>query len=103
MPAAKRKTTTTANGKITRAQLARYEAMIAQRQEEEVRRHAFAGAHIFDFENCVEDVILHDFQVKPSYASILKKGKKSAPPTRGYSLAVAALVRERKKSAQTPK
>ena len=41
-------------------------------------------------------------QVKPSYASILKKEGKSAPPTRGYSLVVAALVRERKQSAQTP-
>ena len=48
-------------------------------------------------------MILHNFQDKPSYASILKKGNKSAPLTRGYSLAVAALVRERKKSAQAPK
>ena len=77
--------------------------MIAQWQEEEVRRHAFAGAHIFYFENCVEDVILHELQVKPFYASILKKGKKSAPPTRRHSLVVAALAREMKQSAQTPK
>ena len=29
--------------------------------------------------------------VKPSYATILKQGGKSAPPTRGYAAAVAAL------------
>ena len=37
MPAAKRKTKTTANRKITLAHPPRYEAMVAQQQEEEVR------------------------------------------------------------------
>ena len=30
-------------------------------------------------------------EVKPLYASVLKRGKTSAPPTRGYALAAAAL------------
>ena len=38
-------------------------------------------------------------KVKPSYTTILKKGRKSAPPVRGYSLAAAALGRMKKQSA----
>ena len=98
IPAEKRKTTTTrANRKITLAQFERYEAMLVKKQEEERGCHAVAGSPIF--ENCVkEGVILHQMQVKPSYASILKKGKKNAPPVRGYSLVAAALSRMKKQS-----
>ena len=55
---------------ITLAQLLRYEAMLVKQLEEEVGCHVVAGSHIF--ENCAEEVvILHQMQVKSSYAIIL--------------------------------
>ena len=55
------------------------------------------------FSRVKEGVILHQMQVKPSYATILKKGRKSAPPVRGYLLAAAALSRMKTQSAPPAK
>ena len=71
----KRKTrtpATTTERKIMFAQFRRYERLI-KGQEEERGRHALVDSHVY--ENCVEDVILHQREVEPYCASILKQGK----------------------------
>ena len=80
---------TTESRKITFAQFQRYEELLRKEQEEEWVSHAFVGSPVY--ENCVEGVILHQSEVKPSYARILKRGTKGAPQARGYAAAAAAL------------
>ena len=78
-----------ANRKITFAQFQHYKDFLRE-QEEERGSHAFVGFHVH--EECVDAVNLHQSEVKPSYASILRRGTPSALLARGYALAAATLI-----------
>ena len=73
--------------KITFAQFQRYERLLKE-QEEERGHHALVDSNVY--ENCVQGVIMHEREVEPSYASVLKQGRKRAPPASRYAAAATA-------------
>ena len=80
--------TTTTERKITFAQFQHYERLMKE-QEEDRGHHALVDSNVY--ENFVQGVIMHEREMKPSYASVLNQGRKRAPPECKYAAAVAAL------------
>ena len=70
-----RSTATTASWKITFAQFQRYEALLKE-QEEERGSHAIVGFHIH--KESVDELCLHQSEMKPSYANIIKRDTQRA-------------------------
>ena len=67
--------------RMTSAQFQRCVEFLME-QEKEKGSHAFVGFHVH--EECVDNVVLaSQSEVKPSYASLFRRGTTSAPPGKG--------------------